>query len=523
MLCRILLLLGCLPSLAGAGPEQVGTTSAAFLKLGSGARPEALGEAYTALADDASGVDFNPAGMSQMLGGEIQATHTEWFQGLRYENINGVFSLGNGGMIGMTFDFLSMPGITRTEQIANTPDPSLNFRETGTFNPFDMQFALAYSRPVYSSLALGVNFKVLSQNIDDRSSLGLAADIGGILQTPVTGLTLGLAFQNLGTPIKLNHEAFELPWGTRLGGAYRILDKKLLLLLESDLPSDNAETFSFGMEYSVADKFYPRMGYRLNGVFNPWSVGLGLRFGSTTFDLSVVPYGELGLTYRASLGYHFGEPAATLTAPLPYLSSGPKAKPVALLPKVTAPDKVVAWGLFIYDSSRPAKVVRQFSGQGAPENEISWNGQLASGQAAAEGTYQAVFSARYTTGKVVHTAYVRLDLSNTVPQVDVSLDPASVNPAAAGEAFVPTLFRPLLKAGRMALRWRLEILDGRDQVFRTYHGEGAPPTTLVWDGKSDKAEALVSGQIYQARMWAVDPLGNEASSLSPVSFRAVFR
>src|SRR6185369_893132 len=99
MLFRIALILGCLSSLAQAGPEQVGTTSAAFVKLGSGSRPEALGGAYTALADDASGIDFNPAGMSQMLGGEIQATHTEWFQGLRYENFSGVYSLGDGGMI----------------------------------------------------------------------------------------------------------------------------------------------------------------------------------------------------------------------------------------------------------------------------------------------------------------------------------------------------------------------------------------------------------------------------------------
>src|SRR6185369_16763453 len=111
--------------------------------------------------DDASGIDFNPAGMSQMLGGEIQATHTEWFQGLRYENFSGVYSLGDGGMIGTTFDFLSMPSITRTEQIANTSDPSLNFRETGAFSPFDMQFAVAYSRPIYPGLVMGANFKVL--------------------------------------------------------------------------------------------------------------------------------------------------------------------------------------------------------------------------------------------------------------------------------------------------------------------------------------------------------------------------
>src|SRR5262249_51768739 len=153
-------------------------------------------------ADDASGLAYNPAGMAQSLVSELQATHTEWFRGLRYENLNAVVSLGDGGMLGGTFNFLAVPQLTRTEQIANTPDPTLNYRETGAFQPFDMQVAVAYARPLYKSLMWGTNFKLLNQSIDDRNTFGIGLDLGLLYRTPLQGLTLGFAAQNLGTPIK---------------------------------------------------------------------------------------------------------------------------------------------------------------------------------------------------------------------------------------------------------------------------------------------------------------------------------
>ena len=509
------------PALAGV--ENVGTTSAAFVKLGSGSRPAALGDAFVGAADDASGIAYNPAGMSQMLAGEFEMTHTEWFRGLRYEDLNTVFSLGDGGMIGATFNFLSVPSITRTEQVANTSDPSQNFREVGNFTPFDLQFAVAYSRPLYRNVLGGLNLKVLTQSIDDRSTLGLAMDLGGLYSTPIKNLNIGLAVQNIGTPIKLKREAFDLPLLMRVGAAYKALDEKMLVLVEGDLPSDVAPVLALGFEYNFSDRFYPRVGYRYNSIFNPWTVGLGAKFYPVGLDLSIVPFGELGLTYRATLSYSFGEPGAELTTKLAYLSSTVSGKPAVIEPNVSAPDKVVAWGVFIYDSSRPPRVVKTMQGHGAVQHQLFWDGKLADGSAAPEGQYWAVMSARYTTGKTVNTKYLKLEINNTPPQVDLSLDPVSVNPQAAGEAFVPTQFRSSLK-GRAASRWRLEIIDPQGKVFRNFRGDGSPPAEgLLWDGKGDQGDALISGQVYQARMWVMDPLGNEASSPTPVSFRAVFR
>jgi flagellar hook assembly protein FlgD len=519
LLCFLAL---ALPAAAWAGEEAVGTTSAAFLKLGSGARAAAMGEAYVGLANDASGINYNAAGIAQSLNGEIQATHTEWFQGLKYENLNGVFSVGEGGMLGLTLNFLSVPQITRTEQVANGPDPSQNFIDDGSFSPFDLQAAIAYARPIAKGWLLGGNFKLLSQTLDTKSTMGVAVDLGTLWYTPIRNLTMGFAVNNLGTPIKLQSEAFDLPLIFRLGGAYHAFDDQFIFTLEGDLPMDNAPVVAMGLEYNIANRFYPRLGYRMNSMFNPWSAGFGLQYDEWGVDMSVVPFGELGLTYRASVNYRFGKPGVDLAAPLAYANDTQAGKPAVLHLGMNAPDKVTAWAVYIYDSGHPAKIVRALSGSGPVEKDLLWDGHDKNGMALPEGVYWAIVSARYTTGQVVNSQYVRLEISNSAPVVDLSLDPSSVNPRGAGEAFIPTSLRPSLKSGRGIAAWRVEVMDATGKVFRTLQGEGSLPETVVWDGKGDNGDELISNSVYSARLWVKDALGAEGVSAMPVSFRAVF-
>ncbi|MGQ9707961.1 MAG: hypothetical protein ACUVUR_03690, partial [bacterium] len=46
---------------AGFGPSATGFT---FMKLGVGARPVAMGQAFTGVADDANALFYNPAGLA---------------------------------------------------------------------------------------------------------------------------------------------------------------------------------------------------------------------------------------------------------------------------------------------------------------------------------------------------------------------------------------------------------------------------------------------------------------------------
>jgi hypothetical protein len=57
-----------------------GTSSAQFLKIGVGARAEAMGEAYGAVADDPYALYWNPAGLGRMSNPRLSLSYTMWLE-----------------------------------------------------------------------------------------------------------------------------------------------------------------------------------------------------------------------------------------------------------------------------------------------------------------------------------------------------------------------------------------------------------------------------------------------------------
>ena len=82
-LAGLLLFATARPSLA-AFATDAGVNGAQFLKIGAGARPTAMGDAFTAIADDVNATYFNPAGLAQLKTAELTAMRTQWFQNIDY-------------------------------------------------------------------------------------------------------------------------------------------------------------------------------------------------------------------------------------------------------------------------------------------------------------------------------------------------------------------------------------------------------------------------------------------------------
>ena len=510
-------------ALGHAGSESVGATGAEFLKLGSGARPDAMGGAYVGLADDASGIYYNPAGMAQSLDSELQLTHAAWFQGVNMENLNAVLALGGEGKLGATLNVLTMGSIARTDQVGNDPsNPDNNYVTDGSFSPMDMDLGAAYARPVGAGILLGADLKLVSESLDSASALGLAAGLGALWVGPIKDLRLGAAVDNLGPPLTLGGSPASLPFIARLGGTGRILNGQCLVSVEGDLPLDDVPALAIALEYDINDYFFPRVGWRIDNEFSPWSAGFGLRFATWGLDLSAVPMGGLGVTYRASLDYRFGVPAADLSATLAYASNAGAGQPAQLGLGFSAPGRVAAWGLYVYDNRHPSRLVRSITGRGRPAGSVAWDGRDQAGAALPEGVYWAVLSARYDTGQTATSPYLKLQISNTPPQAGLALDPDSLNPKAPDEAYVPTSFRASLRGGHGLTAWELRIFDAQGGAFRTMRGEGDLPPLLVWDGRGDRGDELISNTVYSAVLWVKDAHGDTSINPVPVRFRAVF-
>jgi len=58
----------------------VGTTGAQFLKVGVGARPMAMGNAFSALADDANAVNWNPGALAEVKHKNLTASYNSLFK-----------------------------------------------------------------------------------------------------------------------------------------------------------------------------------------------------------------------------------------------------------------------------------------------------------------------------------------------------------------------------------------------------------------------------------------------------------
>ncbi|OQX91238.1 MAG: hypothetical protein B6D58_08650, partial [candidate division Zixibacteria bacterium 4484_95] len=67
------------------GQAKVGTAGAQFLEIGISARAIGMGEAFLGVANDASALYYNPAGIALLEQKELMATHIEYPADIQYE------------------------------------------------------------------------------------------------------------------------------------------------------------------------------------------------------------------------------------------------------------------------------------------------------------------------------------------------------------------------------------------------------------------------------------------------------
>lgn len=285
-----------------------GQTAANVLKVGAGARPVGMGEAFTAVADDANTVAWNPAGLAGLRRREFSAMHLEYVQAIRYESLAYVHPLKRGAL-GLHLAYLHTEGIPGTEIDQDRPE---GYRDTGRFGADTKTGAVAYGLMVGSRTAVGVAVRGLRTTLADvQSNTAVALDLGGLWRVG-TRVTVGAAMRNLGTPLKFITASDRLPLVFQGGVAVRLLARDRLLLAQEVLvPTDHRVRFHTGAEWRPFGPLAGRAGYRYDwggndlGTFSGLTAGGGLRLFSYALDYAFVPFGVLGSTHRISLTGQF--------------------------------------------------------------------------------------------------------------------------------------------------------------------------------------------------------------------------
>ena len=262
--------------------SNVGTTAAAFLSIGVGSRANAMGGAFTAIANDATALYWNPAGLVECAHSEITINHSDWFLDIYHEFVGAVVPAGRQSF-GACVTYVGVP-----DQIVRTIEEP---EGTGDFyNASDLMLGVSYGIRFTDQFAMGFTGKFIRQAIYHSSGTAAAIDFGALYHPSYfKWLSLGMQIANFGSslqlsgrdteikvdndpkhnsnknlPASLNTDAFSLPLIFRFGIAVKPVNTKINRLAAAiDLihPSNNTESVNIGMEYIFHDWVSLRAGY----------------------------------------------------------------------------------------------------------------------------------------------------------------------------------------------------------------------------------------------------------------------
>ncbi|MBU2574423.1 MAG: LysM peptidoglycan-binding domain-containing protein [Elusimicrobia bacterium] len=280
--------------------------SAAFDDIGLGARAAAMGQAFSAVSNDANAINTNPAGLVLLKSPELAASYGKLYTGLWDDSAigQGYFSLAFPvkkhipGFMGVSWDELRL---------------SDAYCET--------VFSGAYATTVSTALSVGASLKYLRKSYvsdiytesdplfirNGYSKSGLGIDLGGLYRVN-DKYTLALVLKNINQPDMGLGGTDRLPVQIRTGIAYWL--KKSLVDLDISFKGGGYDV-SIGAERVFQRKYLFRLGFLAgNDSKRNVALGLGSRFGAVNFDYSfTLPIGGISGTtgsHRLAFGFKFG-------------------------------------------------------------------------------------------------------------------------------------------------------------------------------------------------------------------------
>jgi len=299
-------------ALAGAaGAVTNGTQAGAFLMIANGARPAAMGEAFTGVADDLSGVTWNPAGLASLSSLQANISYAAWFADTAYSTVSLGGPVVPGHVLAATVFAFHVP------RIANVPED--------VEPPVDMSdyaVGASYAWAITDHLSIGAGARLLSTDIKQAGSPESAAsgaliDAGFKYSIDDPAVSGGLALQNMGPRMKFRDADAPTPFWARFGLGWRAYrDEWMRILGTFDIalpvdtryrlvfpeggiaeawkvsikgPTQNRFNFGFGVEWWLAEVLALRGGYtvRMGSDIHSPSAGAGLRFSIEPFEYNV--------------------------------------------------------------------------------------------------------------------------------------------------------------------------------------------------------------------------------------------
>ncbi|MFA7711423.1 MAG: PorV/PorQ family protein [Candidatus Neomarinimicrobiota bacterium] len=260
--------------LAGKPNDNAGYAGA-FLRMGLGARATAMGNSGVALPIDGFGVYYNPAGLAFMEEKNVAVSYSFLSLDRQFHFAGLSVPLPPNAGVGVSWlhaGVKNIEGRTSTGQIDE-------IYKTG-----EDVVLLSFANAFHPKIALGLNFKILHNQLLDIQATGLGFDIG-ILFQPVEWLAAGLQLKDIGAGYTWNtRDLFDaegsnytekFPQIIKLGLAIKPI-QQLIFTSDVEVSNQNVWQTHFGAEYFWRNLAFLRFG--MNNQSPTFGVGLAYGF-----------------------------------------------------------------------------------------------------------------------------------------------------------------------------------------------------------------------------------------------------
>lgn len=306
--------------------QELSGIPGAFTDIGFGARPSALGFAYTGLADDVHGVIWNPAGLSYVETNEAAFTYTDQLGLVTYNYLAAampvsghdnqvigvaIISSGDKALREWTFQgsyarelWGMMVGFSLKYRYASFGNNRLNYDDYVVFEPDEINEGML--NQVYGSASgFGFDFGVMYE-------LSRRINIGLMLKDIYSPVYWNSQNNNPVNKPKGNYDEL-VPFEAVFGAAFRV-SKEIVVTADysPDFLPETSPRLSGGAEWKLFDIIYARGGMQYfvnNREDERYSLGTGLDL-KVIKDLRVLVdftylFEELDNSLRFSLGVEF--------------------------------------------------------------------------------------------------------------------------------------------------------------------------------------------------------------------------
>jgi len=267
------------------------------------ARSAAMGSAFTGVADDATALFSNPAGLGLLNQGQLFLNSDLWLAGVFQETALAGFPIQGAGGFGLAVHYLSygqMDGRDELGSLTTTYSADRLGLEAGWGYEFLKNWSLGVELGGEQTTLAGTGYTYLTSNV-------------GLLWRDGRGLRLGASYLNTGwiSPGGASEDA------VNLGASYQVaLDpgNRLLAAVGGSIEPHAVNYLQAGAEYSIRDQVFLRLGCQVPlsdnalGGLTDLTAGVGFHLSGFSLDYAFLPYGDLGAAHRVSVGYFFDNP-----------------------------------------------------------------------------------------------------------------------------------------------------------------------------------------------------------------------